>query len=130
MTRPQEPPTIHYSPTGGTGRHREGSFVLEVSQGFYGVWWAITHPGKTILRTLGVVGGLSAALFVIGGAAHLIAGQPGSARLNGADPTAAGRVMSDVVRPHIQRSAQVVNAATSPEQINATTEATAASFRR
>ena len=128
MAKHTEPTTIHYGPTGGTGRHREGSFILEVSTGFYGVWWAITHPGKTVLRTLGVIGGLSAAAFLIGGGAHLIAGEPGSARLNGADPTAAGRVMSDVIRPHVQRSAVYVNDRTRPE--NRPDAISEASFRR
>ncbi|WP_204140316.1 hypothetical protein [Halomicronema sp. CCY15110] len=104
--------TIHYVPADSDRARRDGGFVYEVSTGFYGVWWAITHPGKALLRTIGCIGGVSAAAFLVSGAAHLIAGEPGTGQFQGADPSAAGRAVTDIVRPHVVRSASYINDAT------------------
>ena len=41
---------------------RQG-LVGEIATGFYGVIWTVTHPGKTLLRGFGIVGGISAVWF-------------------------------------------------------------------
>jgi len=86
---------------------RQG-FVEQIATGFYGVWWAITHPGKGLLRGLGVVGGLATVIMVTQCGAHLIAGEPGTAQATGSDVGSWGRAGADVIRPTVTNAAEVV----------------------
>ncbi|NEQ47838.1 MAG: hypothetical protein F6K00_31650 [Leptolyngbya sp. SIOISBB] len=78
--------------------YQRQSFVSEISTGFYGVWWALTHPSKTLLRSLGVVGGMAASWFLVSGVAHLLVGNPGSAEVRAGDVGSWGRAAADVAR--------------------------------
>jgi len=86
---------------------RQG-LVGEIATGFYGVIWTVTHPGKTLLRGFGIVGGISAVWFLVNFGAHLIAGQPGTAQAQGGDVGSWGRAAADTVRPAATNAAQVV----------------------
>lgn len=88
--------------------YQRQSFVGEISTGFYGVWWAITHPSKSALRSLGIVGGLAATWFVVSGVAHLIAGQPGTAQVRAGDVGSWGRAVADVARQPTEEAAATI----------------------
>ena len=86
---------------------RQG-FVAEIATGFYGVIWTVTHPGKTLLRGFGIVGGIAAVWFLLNFLAHLLAGSPGTAQAQGSDVGSWGRAAADTVRPAATNAAQVV----------------------
>jgi len=88
--------------------YQRQSFVGEISTGFYGVWWAVTHPSKTLLRGLGVVGGMAASWFLISGVAHLLVGNPGSAELKAGDVGSWGRAAADVARQPTENVAATI----------------------
>ena len=88
--------------------YQRQSFVSEISTGFYGVWWALTHPTKTVLRGLGVVGGMAASWFLISGAAHLLVGTPGSAEVRTGDVGSWGRAAADVARQPTENVAATI----------------------
>jgi len=88
--------------------YQRQSFVGEISTGFYGVWWAVTHPSKTLLRGLGVVGGMAASWFLIAGVAHLLVGNPGSAELKAGDVGSWGRAAADVARQQTENVAATI----------------------
>jgi len=88
--------------------YQRQSFVWEISTGFYGVWWAVTHPSKTLLRGLGVVGGMAASWFLISGVAHLLVGNPGSAELKAGDVGSWGRAAADVARQPTENIAATI----------------------
>lgn len=114
MTKQAGQETIHYVPANGGKRSNDGGIVMEVATGFVGILWGVAHPGKTLLRAFGATGAIAACLGIVGFGAHLIAGNPGAAQLNGADPFAVGRVTADMVRPHVERSAAYVNRVGNP----------------
>ena len=78
--------------------YQRQSFVSEISTGFYGVWWSLTHLPKAALRSLGVVGGIATSWFLISGAAHLLVGDPSSAEVRAGDVGSWGRAAADVAR--------------------------------
>jgi hypothetical protein len=84
------------------------SFVSEIATDFYGVWWALTHPSKTLLRSLGVVGGMAASWFLVSGAAHLLVGNPGTAELKAGDVGSWGRAAADVARQPTENVAATI----------------------
>lgn len=88
---------------------RRRGFVGQIAVGLASIFWVIRNPGKAALRGFGAFCGLCGTVAVVGGVAHLIAGQPGTSQFNGFDPLAAGKVGADLIRPVVVRGARAVD---------------------
>jgi hypothetical protein len=85
--------------------------VSEVAEGVVSVWWVVTHPSKSFLRAIGIVGGVAGLTAGIGTVAYLIAGKPGSVTFDWAKPATWGAAAVDYARPAATQGAQIVNQA-------------------
>ena len=85
--------------------------VSEIAEGVVGVWWVCSHPSKSFLRAIGIVGGIAGLTAGIGTVAYLIAGQPGSVKFDWARPSTWGASAIDYARPAASQSAQIINGA-------------------
>jgi hypothetical protein len=83
--------------------------VGEVAEGVVSVWWVVTHPSKSFLRAIGIVGGVAGLTAGIGTVAYLIAGKPGSVSFDWAKPATWGAAAVDYARPAATQGAQIVN---------------------
>ena len=85
--------------------------VGEVAEGVASVWWVCTHPSKSFLRAIGIVGGVAGLTAGIGTIAYLIAGKPGTVAFDWAKPATWGAAAVDYARPAATQGAQIVNGA-------------------
>ncbi|MEP0914032.1 hypothetical protein NDI45_24280 [Leptolyngbya sp. GB1-A1] len=83
-------------------------FVGEIATGMSGFIWTITHPGKSFLRTVGVIGIWSGTAAIIGGVAYLLAGQPGTSQFDLWRPATWGASAVDAIRPGINTGQQLI----------------------
>ena len=82
--------------------------VGEIAAGMQGFIWTITHPGKSFLRTVGVIGIWSGTAAIIGGVAYLLAGQPGTSNFDLWRPATWGASAVDAVRPAVNTGQQLI----------------------
>ncbi|MBD1853961.1 hypothetical protein H6F87_29025 [Cyanobacteria bacterium FACHB-502] len=102
--------TNHNSPRDSAYRAGQATrgMVGEIAQGMQGFLWTITHPGKSFLRTVGVIGMWSGTAAIIGGVAYLLAGQPGTTSFDLWRPATWGASAVDAVRPGINTGQQLI----------------------
>lgn len=96
-----------HDPAYEAGRKARG-FVGEIATGMSGFIWTITHPGKSFLRTVGVIGIWSGTAAIIGGVAYLLAGQPGTTNFDLWRPATWGASAVDAIRPGINTGQQLI----------------------
>jgi hypothetical protein len=92
--------------------HKAGTaargMIGEIAAGMSGFVWTVTHPGKSFLRTVGVIGMWSGCAAIIGGVAYLLAGSPGTASFDLWRPATWGASAVDAVRPGINTGQQLI----------------------
>ena len=104
--------------------------VGEIAQGMSGFIWTITHPGKSFLRTVGVIGIWSGTAAIIGGVAYLLAGQPGTSSFDLWRPATWGASAVDAVRPGINTGQQLIKMQLNDTQPAQTGSEPAPEYRR
>lgn len=86
---------------------RKFSPVELMAIGLRGVFWGVTHPGKTLFLTLGAFGGACILVFGAGFALNILSGG-NSPVVRGLNPWSVGDAAADAVSPVIDTGREAV----------------------